>query len=175
MTESGAAPIILTALMDPAAFRNFDELRRTHFPPERNFIPAHITLFHHLPGTMADDIVADIRDEARHEAAMEARTIRAHFMGKGTSYIVECPALADFRARLASRWDALLVPQDRQGWRPHVTVQNKVDGSAAKRTFARLEQEFRPMPFEVLGATVWFYRGGPWEKIRDIRFRGRSR
>ncbi|NJM07417.1 2'-5' RNA ligase family protein [Candidatus Gracilibacteria bacterium] len=42
-------PLILTVLLDEDTFRRFDGLRRTHFPPQRNLIPAHITLFHALP------------------------------------------------------------------------------------------------------------------------------
>ena len=166
-----AAPIILTALMERPAFERFDALRRAHFPPERNFIPAHITLFHHLPGTRAAEIAADVKDEARHHLAMEVRAVRLHMMGRGVSYVLESRELADFRTRLAERWAADLVPQDRQGWRPHVTVQNKVAPEAAEALHREMSAGFQPFGFEVQGATLWFYRGGPWEKIRDVRFR----
>ena len=39
---------ILTAELDGASFDWLDELRRAHFPPERNLLPAHLTLFHRL-------------------------------------------------------------------------------------------------------------------------------
>jgi hypothetical protein len=39
---------ILTAELDPASFAWLDWLRREHFPPERNLLPAHLTLFHRL-------------------------------------------------------------------------------------------------------------------------------
>ena len=161
----------MTALMERAAFARFDALRRAHFPPERNFIPAHLTLFYHLPGPRAETIVAEVKDAARHEAPMPARTTRLHFTGRGTAILIACPELRDFRARLAERWSDLLVPQDRQGWRPHVTVQNKVDAAEAKATYVRLEQEFTSGAFRIDGVTLWWYRGGPWEKLRDVRFR----
>src|SRR3546814_13176233 len=46
---SGAAPIIATATMGAADQRFFDALRTAHFPPERNHLAAHITLFPQLP------------------------------------------------------------------------------------------------------------------------------
>jgi hypothetical protein len=39
---------ILTAELDADSFAWLDGLRREHFPPERNLLPAHLTLFHRL-------------------------------------------------------------------------------------------------------------------------------
>ena len=39
---------ILTAELDPDSFEWLDGLRRQHFPPERNLLSAHLTLFHRL-------------------------------------------------------------------------------------------------------------------------------
>lgn len=39
---------ILTAELDETSFVWLDGLRREHFPPERNVLPAHLTLFHRL-------------------------------------------------------------------------------------------------------------------------------
>ena len=44
------APLILTLKLDQASFTRLDALRQAHFPPERNWLSAHLTLFHHLPG-----------------------------------------------------------------------------------------------------------------------------
>lgn len=166
-----AAPIILTVLMDRGAFARFDALRRSHFPPERNFLPAHITLFHHLPGPRVEKIAADLKNEARHHAPMEIRAVRLHMTGKGVSYILESAKLAALRAKLAELWAADLIPQDWQGWRPHVTIQNKVGLENAKHLHACLSANFAPFTFTAEGMTMWFYRGGPWDRIRDIRFR----
>src|SRR3546814_20545426 len=46
---TGAMPIIATATMGAADQRHFDALRAPHFPPERNHLPAPITLFHPPP------------------------------------------------------------------------------------------------------------------------------
>ncbi|WP_228763515.1 2'-5' RNA ligase family protein [Brevundimonas sp. SPF441] len=47
---SSFLPLIVTAALDARAFAYFEALRRRHFPPHLNQIPAHLTLFHALPG-----------------------------------------------------------------------------------------------------------------------------
>ncbi|MGB3723636.1 MAG: 2'-5' RNA ligase family protein [Pacificimonas sp.] len=170
MTDD-AAPIIMTAMLDKHAFQRLDALRQAHFPPERNYLRAHLTMFHHLPGTQAAEIAMEAKDSARHEAPMSARAERLHFMGRGSSVIIECEPLKEFRARLAEMWRHHLIPQDSQGWRPHVTIQNKVNAKAAKALYQRLNADFAPWSATVEGISLWWYRGGPWEKLRDIRFR----
>ena len=44
------APLIVTLLVDDDAQQHFDALRSEHFPAERNYLRAHVTLFHALPG-----------------------------------------------------------------------------------------------------------------------------
>lgn len=43
-------PLTVTAALDEGAFAWFDDLRQSHFPRHRNKVPAHLTLFHALPG-----------------------------------------------------------------------------------------------------------------------------
>ena len=40
------APLIICADFAPADFAYLDALRRAHFPPERNILPAHLTMLH---------------------------------------------------------------------------------------------------------------------------------
>ena len=55
LLETVGAAHILTADLDDASFDLLDVLRRAHFPPERNFLSAHLTLFHRLsPAQIAD-------------------------------------------------------------------------------------------------------------------------
>ncbi|HEX4873414.1 MAG TPA: 2'-5' RNA ligase family protein, partial [Sphingorhabdus sp.] len=42
-----SAPIIITATMGSADQSWANRMRQAHFPPERNFLSAHITMFHH--------------------------------------------------------------------------------------------------------------------------------
>ena len=50
----------------------FDRLRELHFPPERNYLSAHLTLFHKLPGKRATEISAEIREGQSLDAARDA-------------------------------------------------------------------------------------------------------
>ena len=43
------APLILTAQLPRDLHARFTALRTAHFPPERNYLEAHVTLFHALP------------------------------------------------------------------------------------------------------------------------------
>lgn len=43
-------PVIITAHVEADDIEPFDRLREEHFPPARNFLKAHVTVFHHLPG-----------------------------------------------------------------------------------------------------------------------------
>ena len=44
-----AGALIVTAELGPADFGWLEGLRRAHYPPERNQLPAHLTMFHALP------------------------------------------------------------------------------------------------------------------------------
>jgi hypothetical protein len=153
-------PLILTARFDEAAEAWLDALRRAHFPPERNVIPAHVTLFHALPGAELATITVVLEAEAGATPRSTARLGPPRSLGRGVALGVQAPGLAQLRARLAMRWVAWLGPQDRQGWRPHATVQNKVTPDAARALLAPLCAEGEA---QVLGLRLWHYRGGPWE------------
>ena len=165
----GADPLILTLDLGEA-FAHFDGLRRRHFPSARHLIPAHATLFHHLPGEEEVGIRGALAALARAQPAPEVTVVDVRFLGRGVAYGLRCDALAGLRARLAREFGAWLTPQDRQGWRPHVTVQNKVAPETARALHAALEAEFAPFRFVSPGVVLWRYLGGPWERLRTIPF-----
>ena len=51
-------PLIVTALFGPGDDGWLQELRRVHYPPERNRVPAHLTLFRHLPPSLEAELSA---------------------------------------------------------------------------------------------------------------------
>ena len=66
----------------------------------------------------------------------------------------------------------MLSAQDAAGWRPHVTIQNKVSNREAKKLLDALDLEFRPMPLGIAGLGLHRYLGGPWETLAVFPFRG---
>ena len=170
MPPSPPAPIIVTALLGPGDFAWADSLRREHFPAERNRLPAHLTLFHHLPPSALDGLKRLLASEARTAARPAARIARPISLGQGVALAVDSPGLAAIRGRIADAMHGELVPQDRAGWRPHITIQNKVAPSAARALLQALQAEFRPRPIELIGLAAHWYRGGPWEPIAEWKF-----
>lgn len=167
---ANANPLILTAILDRTAEGRFQHLRRAHYPSDRNLVPAHLTLFHHLPGTEAEEIKRRLVAVARGTAAMRAHAAGLRNPGRGVAIRIDCPALEDLRAELADAWSFWMIPQDRH-FSPHVTIQNKVEPRAAKALYDALLADFEPWTFGVNGLTLWRYLGGPWEKVKDFRFR----
>jgi 2'-5' RNA ligase len=167
---SEPAPLILTLAMDEASFAFFDRLRRRHFPPERNLIPAHLTLFHALPGAHRAAIVEDVAAAAANLAPFPLAVTGLRPLGRGVAYTLASEPLGRLRARLATLWDGWLTPQDRGRHAPHVTVQNKADPAAARTLLAALAASFEPFTATATGLDLWHYRGGPWELAARFSF-----
>lgn len=162
-------PIIVTALIGEPDFATLDALRRTHFPPERNHLRAHLTMFHHLPPSCEEELKQLLKDEARGNNP-KARLSGVINLGGGVAYRVESPDLEDIRARIAERFAPMLMPQDRNPWRAHITVQNKVKAPEARVLLDQLSITFSPKSFKLTGLAAWHYRGGPWDPIAAYAF-----
>ena len=167
------APLVLTLLLDPTSQDFFDARRRAHFPPERNHLAAHLTLFHALPGAEAAAIEASLAVMCATQSPLDLSVRGVQFLGRGVAYSLESAELRTLHRRLQQPWQPWLTPQDRQPLRPHVTVQNKVDPTVARALFARLEAEFVPFPALGMGLQLWTYRGGPWEARASWVFGGK--
>ncbi|MBW4329543.1 2'-5' RNA ligase family protein [Stakelama sp. CBK3Z-3] len=165
-----AAPIIVTALFGGEDQAWFDRQRKTFFPPDRNHLTAHLTLFHHLPPTLLPELKQRLAGETRGVAAPSARIAGLMDLGGGVAYRIESCALQNIRDSLADAFAPLLTPQDAGGWRAHVTVQNKVAPKEARALKARLEAEFTARPVVIAGLAAFYYRGGPWEAISRHMF-----
>ena len=167
-----STPLIVTAELGATDFAWFDALRRRHFPPERNQLAAHLTMFHAIP--------ALLEDELRHRLAMlaaESPPLRATVMGLmdlggGVAFRIASDELDAIRAELADALRGSLTQQDSHGWRPHVTIQNKVAPKVARATLAGLDLDFAPRPLDIAGLAYHLYEGGPWRLGRRYPFRG---
>ncbi|MGO4523395.1 2'-5' RNA ligase family protein [Microvirga sp. 2MCAF35] len=165
-----AAPLILTLQFDERSFAFFDTQRRRYFPPDRNLIPAHLTLFHALPGEHLPQIEQDIEAISSPYRPFTLDVTGLRPLGRGVAYALASTELAQLRRDLALHWNDWLKPQDRQNHQPHVTVQNKVHPSAARALLEELSDSFQPFQAEAVGLELWWYRGGPWEKVRSFGF-----
>ena len=167
------APLILTLTLDEASQTFFDAQRKKYFPPKINYLGAHLTLFHALPGAEEEAIMEQLTQVAASQPApLPLAVTGLKFMGRGVMYTLANPELPALHRRLQQQWQPWLSAQDAQGLRPHITVQNKVDPAVARALLTELEAGFRP--FEVLGTglALWAYRGGPWERRRVFAFGG---
>ena len=165
-----AAPLILTAALDPGGFDWFDDLRRAHFPPERNVVPAHLTLFHALPGDEEPLIAETLKAACARRAPMTLAVRGPWFIGRGVAYRIASPELDALRAELAQAFAPWLTPQDRTPFRPHITIQNKADPAAARALCDELQQVFEPFDIIADGVEVWRYLGGPWAAVAKVGF-----
>ena len=165
-----AQPLILTLKMDHRSQEYFDRQRELHFPPERNYLSAHLTLFHKLPGEHGGVISADLQDLCLRQTPFTLDATGLRFLGRGLAYELSSPKLMTLRRGLAERWRPWLGAQDRQGFKPHVTVQNKVSPEMARALHGQLQATFAPFEVEGLGLSLWRYLDGPWEPAGTYLF-----
>lgn len=175
-TGDAPPPLILTLRLDEAAFARLDALRRMHFPPARNHLRAHLTLFHALPGGREAEVVAALAEACAATPPLALAVSGLFPLGRGVAFDVDGEGLRPLRAALAARFRPWLTPQDATGgWRPHVTVQNKADPAEARALLARLRAAFAPWTATGEGLLLHRYLGGPWEAVGTFPFRAGRR
>ena len=166
-----AGALIVTAELGVDDFAWREGLRRKHYPPERNRVPVHLTLFHALPPSAEREArtLLSVGTAAKPPKAMIEGLMH---LGGGVAFRVVSADLDRIRDDLAERLHGLLSAQDSAGWRPHVTIQNKVTAKAARSLMEELERGFAPRTLAIRGLTLHRYLDGPWEQIATYSFRG---
>ena len=168
-SAAGVPPLVVTALLDRAIQRRFDDERRLLFPAGRTHVGAHVTLFHALPGEHRDAVRSGL-EALSSGPPPPVRVTGVRSLGRGAAYVLDSPGLAAVRGVLAEAWRPWLTPQDRQPFRPHITVQNKVDAETARATVSALAAAFVPLSTSCQGLKLWRYVGGPWEALATFLF-----
>jgi len=168
----GGAPLIVTALLPPELQSRMEALRREHYPPERNQLRAHVTLFHALPPSCEAELRQVLARIAAEHRAPPGRVEGVMSLGGGTAVRLSSPPLLAIRDELAERFDTLLTPQDKHTPRLHVTVQNKVSPKEARALQAQLAPLLQPLDFAFAGLALNAYLGGPWRLLKTWSFRG---
>jgi len=167
-----SGPLIVTADFAAPDFAWLEGLRRRNYPVEHNRVPAHLTMFQGLPPSAVEEVK---RQLALHSAEPPPRASIAGLMNlsSGVAFRVVSDELETIRLSIADHFHGLLCAPDAAGWRPHVTIQNKVTTRQAKALLVELERDFRQRPLGISGLSVHRYRGGPWETVGTYPFRGR--
>lgn len=166
-------PFIVTAELPADVLRWADALRREHFPPERNHLAAHVTLFHALAPSLRDELPAVLGRMAQEYAPPAARLAGLMDLGKGTALALTSPAMLAIRAEIADRCHGALTAQDQLEPRLHITIQNKVTPLAARALQAQLGPTLSPRQFAFTGLGLHRYCNPHWEPVGVWRFRGK--
>lgn len=160
-------PLILTAIIPLPSFEYFDGLRQRHFPAERNFLRAHLTLFHALPNTPS--IINDVAF-ACARAPIEIEVVEPVSIGKGVAFKLASAELQQLHGGLRTKWTPVLTAQDQQKLWPHITIQNKVPATDAQALLFDIKNIFAPFQFIAPGLQIWEYLNGPWQMLQQFNF-----
>ena len=163
--------LIVTAEIAQSDFSWLEHLRRSHYPAERNQVPVHLTMFHALPPSAETEVRSRLASFARDKAP-RATIDGLMNLGGGVAYRIVSPGLDRIRDDLAEGLHGLLSAQDGAGWRPHITIQNKVQPKVANALMAGMQADFAPRPLAIAGLVLHRYLGGPWERLALYPFRG---
>jgi hypothetical protein len=167
-----AGALIVTAEIAAPDLAWLEQLRREHYPPERNRVGAHLTMFHALPPSAEREVKASLSrlaSQPKPKASIEGLMD----LGGGVAFRMVSTALDAIRRELATEFHGMLGAQDAGGWRPHVTIQNKVRAKEARALLDELNRQFRPRSLAISGLGLHRYLDGPWERIATYPFRGR--
>ena len=160
---------ILTLRFDLYSQQHFENMRQLYFPPERNLVPAHLTLFHSLPLTKETRTV--VGSKAASTAMFPVAVTGLRSLGRGVAYTLGAPELAILHQSLSHSFTEFLTPQDKQKFQPHVVIQNKATSEQAKALLARLQPAFQAFTVEAQGLDLWHYRNGPWALTQQFHFK----
>jgi 2'-5' RNA ligase len=164
-------PLLVTGELPADVLAWADALRRAHYPPDRNRLRAHVTLFHALPPSVEDEL-RQVLGELAATPPPQARITGLMKLGGGTALAIDCPALVDLHGEIAERMHGLLTRQDARPLKLHVTIQNKVSLEAARQLQAELADTLPLRSFRFHGFGLYAYEEGLWRPIRTFAFRG---
>src|ERR1700743_1038120 len=101
-------PLILTLKLDGESQAFFDAQRQLYFPPERNFLQAHLTLFHQLP----DEYITYEILSATKLKSFELRVTGLMNTGAGVAYQISSNELLELHKELSDQFKTSFIPQD---------------------------------------------------------------
>lgn len=168
------APFIVTAELPPDIFAWADGLRRQHFPPDRNVLAAHVTLFHSFAPSLREELLRVLGTYAALYAAPDAVVDGLMDLGTGTALAIRSEAMLAVRAHIADHFHGALTAQDAHSPRLHITIQNKVARPEARALQAELGARLSSRRFRFAGLGLHIYRVSHWEPLGRWPFRGKE-
>ncbi len=159
-------PLILTLRLDQKNREFFNARRREHFPVGKNLVDAHLTLFHQLPDEQETIEIVKAFDQK----PFIIEVIGLMNLGAGIAYRLESKILQELHKNLSGLFARRLIPQDRQGFRPHITVMNKSTPEKARELMSVISAGFHPFFVGATGLSLWIYQDGPWQHVLDTDF-----
>lgn len=167
------APFIVTAELPADIFSWANSLRTEHFPPERNWLKAHVTLFHSFAPSLRDELPRYLARIAGEYASPPAQVTGLMDLGGGTALAIRSPAMLAIRERIAEHFWQMLTSQDQGGKKLHITIQNKVPRQAALALQSALGAMLKPRAFAFTGLGLHLYQSPHWEAVGAWSFRGK--
>lgn len=167
------APFIVTAELPEDVFAWSNGLRAEHFPPERNWLKAHVTLFHSFAPSLRDELPRFLARMAGEFAPPRAQVNGLMDLGEGTALAIHSPQMLAVRDTIADHFRDMLTRQDQGGKKLHITVQNKVDRKTALALQQQLAARLNPRDFAFTGLGLHIYRNPHWEAAGVWKFRGK--
>ena len=167
---------VLALRTDTAFQQRMDELRAQYFPRRLNKTGAHATLFHALPGSQLSKITSDIRNVASRQSKFSIAVVKPFKMSRGVGLKAKSLEAHRLWRELVQLWGPagadFLSRQDRQRFRAHYTIQNKVDPDQAQKTWEEVNERFRQDEGLANGLTLYEYlKNGHWKFQQRFPFK----
>ena len=102
-------PFILTAALPPDLAGFAEGLRRAHYPPEKNHLHAHVTLFHAFAPSLREELRDFIPRIAAEFAVPRGAVKGVMGLGKGTAIALDAPQLLTLRKGIAEHFHGSLT------------------------------------------------------------------
>src|SRR5690349_8276110 len=93
-------PLILTLGIDADSQAFFNAQRKRYFPPERNYLDAHLSLFHQLP-----DVPETLKYfDVLQQSAFNMDVIGLMNLGAGVAYKIDSPKLLSLHKEISKQF-----------------------------------------------------------------------
>jgi hypothetical protein len=160
-------PLLFTLELDATNLEKLQTLRDRYF--DRNIVPAHLSLFHHLPHQ--SHIIERAANLAKTTTAFPLNFAQIIRLSNGFAVKVESQSnVESLHQQLSASYSQWLTPQDKQKYVPHVTLMNKAPRYEAAIAYAEFSHQWRPWTGVATGILIWEYLGGPWKSVVTIPF-----